>query len=287
MLALLVCGVLFALVAGCGHEASNTTGPGPRVVSLSPAATVMLTDLGLGSMIVGRHGFDDVADGSLPVVGDQTGIDYERLLSVDPTHIVIEWGSRDPPARLVELSRSRGIELLPIDTLTLTDIAESGERLITTLGEHATPDRTRAFAGALAALSQRHEPVPEAGRVLLVVSTSPTVDCLGPGSAHHELLQLAGFTPAIESGAPWITLSLEDAIALNPDSLVLIQPGGSGEVGEALGPLGSAPIRAVELGRAVVITDPLALIPGSNLAGFGETLRARLLAVGPLPSPRE
>ncbi len=256
----------------------------PRIVSLSPAASIMLRDAGLEGFVVGRHGWDAVLDQSLPVAGDQTGLDYERLIGLDPTHVVIEWGSRELPERLVLLAESRGFELVSIDTLTLADIAASYAEICVTFHEHADGIADTGLFDPTEAAREGW------GSVLLVVATSPSVDCLGPGSAHHELLVAGGFTPALDEGAPWMTLSLEDVIRLDPACIVLVQPGGSPDAGagtldERLGPLARTDITAVRRGRVVLIDDPTALIPSTNLVGVAETMRGRLVALGPLPSP--
>ncbi|MEL7483592.1 MAG: hypothetical protein AAFN41_04480 [Planctomycetota bacterium] len=272
---------LILCVVGCGERnVSSANDDGPRIVSLSPAASIMLRDAGLEPSIVGRHGWDMVLDQSLPVAGDQTGLDYERLISLEPTHVVIEWGSRDLPDRLVELADSQAFRIVPIETLTLDDIEASDAAVRSALNvptERVTFDPAR-------------EPRAGWGSVLLVVATSPSVDCLGPGSAHHELLTRGGFTPALADGAPWITLGLEDAIRLDPDCIVLIQPKaspdtGEGAIGDRLGPLAQTNVAAVRSNRIVLIDDSTALIPSTNLANIARDLWAKLDALGPLPSP--
>lgn len=275
---------ILLLLISCGeHGDQPPPGGGPRIVSLSPAASIMLRDAGLSEAVVGRHGWDTVLEQSLPVAGDQTGLDYERLISLAPTHVVIEWGARDLPDRLTSLADDRGFEIVPIETLTLADITASAQRLAATLGADAAGQRLGAFG--------EQQPPREAwGSVLLVVAASPSVDCLGPGSAHHELLALGGFTPSLTNGAPWVTLSLEDVIRLDPACIVLIQPDSSpdasgGSVAERLGPLAGTGIDAVVNDRVILIDDPTALIPSTNLVGIARELWSGLEALGPLPSP--
>lgn len=273
--------LLILCVVGCGErDVSSANDDGVRIVSLSPAASIMLRDAGLEPSIVGRHGWDAVLDQSLPIAGDQTGLDYERLISLEPTHVVIEWGSRDLPDRLVELADSQAFKIIPIETLTLDDIEVSDAAVRSAFG--VREERT--------IFDPAREPRADWGSVLLVVATSPSVDCLGPGSAHHELLTRGGFAPALAEGAPWITLGLEDAIRLDPDCIVLIQPEaspdtGAGAIGDKLGPLAETNIAAVRSDRIVLIDDPTALIPSTNLAGVARDMWAKLDALGPLPSP--
>ncbi|MEL6499027.1 MAG: hypothetical protein AAF937_01660 [Planctomycetota bacterium] len=274
---------LVLLVCGCSHDPATETADGPRIVSLSPAASIMLREAGVEGSIVGRHGWDATLDQRIPVAGDQTGLDYERLITLDPSHIVIEWGAREIPPRLQSLAAARGITLIPVETLTLEDIAASWQRVAEAFG--TDPERID-----LSAFRRRSDRRDAWGSVLLVVSSSPTFDCLGPGSAHHQLLVLAGFEPALGDGAPWVSLDLEDVIRLDPACIAIIQPGSESDDRAApllsrLGPLADTDVRAVRLGRVVLIDDESALIPSTNLAEIAGQIADKLAALGPLPSP--
>ncbi|QKK09842.1 MAG: hypothetical protein HND58_17905 [Planctomycetota bacterium] len=180
----------------------------------------MLADLGLAEHVVGRHGWDTVLDQSLPVCGDQTGLDYEALLRAAPTHVLTEWGARELPARLTDLAARHEWALHDFRLLSLDDIAGTAARL-RDLFPAATPaESVERFDQLIAA--PRPEPVWD-GRVLLLMGTSP-VAAIGPGSAHHELLLRAGGVPAITEGSPFMPLHNEDVLRLAPDGIILIQP---------------------------------------------------------------
>src|SRR5689334_23210000 len=89
-------------VQACRHTASPPNEPAPssspRVVALSPAVARTMRDLGLGKYLVGRHGFDQWSAQSLPVCGDQNGIDYETLVRARPTQVFLQVA--DVPDRL-------------------------------------------------------------------------------------------------------------------------------------------------------------------------------------------
>ena len=80
--------------------ASRDTEGAPRIVALGPSVGIILQDLGLEELVVGRHGWDLALDPDLPVCGDLNGIDYENLIGVRPTHVLLEWGSQEVPRRL-------------------------------------------------------------------------------------------------------------------------------------------------------------------------------------------
>lgn len=262
-----------AWVAGCeraGKEAGGEVGGGtPRVVVLSPAAGVTLRDMGLEGWVVGRHGFDLALDPSLPVCGDQGGIDYEALLRVRPTHVVIQWGSRELPGRLTSLARERGWVIENYNPLSLSEIDAASASLARALGVEAS--RAPSVSAALAGM----ERAGYGGRVLLLAGVDPPA-ALGPGSFHHDMLVALGAKPALERGGPWVTLDAEDVRNLSPDAMLLILPrapgapggpGGRGAAQERLGRLGTLDVPAVREGRVAVIDDPLAHTPSTAMIG--------------------
>lgn len=278
-----------ALVAACAERshppaaAPTDEAQGvPRIVALSPAVAVTLRDLGLEERIVGRHAWDLVLDRSMPVCGDQSGINYESLLAVRPTHVILEWGARDLPARLVDLADANGWSVHTVRLLSLADI----RAFAADAAAEFAPEDPHA-AEVVSSLDRISDGVDRigAGRVLLLLSASPPA-ALGPGSYHHEILSLLGGVPALEQGQPYVTLNAEDVLRLAPDGIVLIAPRSPGapdtgeptwdEIAARLGRLAQLPIPAVERRRVGVIDDPLALIPSTAAVAFAELLRAIL-----------
>jgi hypothetical protein len=147
----LIAALCVACVAACEKQPAPGTQPTPaattpqssqpRVVVLSPALAITLKDLGLEHMIVGRHGYDLVLDKSLPVCGDQAGIDYEALIRAKPTHVVLQWGARPLPDRLTELATTYDWIVVNQELLTLSDVRASTVELFDIL---AGPENQRS-----------------------------------------------------------------------------------------------------------------------------------------------
>ncbi len=251
---------------------------GPRIVALSPAMGIILRDLGLEELIVGRHGWDIALDRDLPVCGDQAGIDYEALLRVNPTHLVMEWGGRPLPDRLLEYADARGWSVYNRSILTLEDIAEAVQDLDATFGSGTSPLH-RQFDEAM----RQRETVFQ-GSVLILMGTNPAA-VLGPGSFHQDILERIGGMPAIENGSPYMELDAEDVLRLNPDGIVLVIPRAPGQTEEMhdadlpsiLGPLADLEVVAVREGRVALIDEPTALTPSTAMIVFANRL-AELLA---------
>jgi ABC-type Fe3+-hydroxamate transport system substrate-binding protein len=239
-----------------------------RIVSLSPAISILLTELGLESHIVGRHGWDRTLDADLPVVGDQTGIDYEKLLRLDPTHIIIEQGAEELPRRLFELAESKDWQVLSVPLLALDDIPRAISAMAAFL-ETVSPDVVNRSAELLqrTADAWRFNPdlAQRAGRTLCVYWTSP-IGVAGPGSFHHDLLGRLGIKAVPATGGPYITLDLEDLKRMNPDTIFLLTPeldkAGVDAAIKSWNPLG---LSAVKAGRVVLLGDPLFLTPSTAM----------------------
>lgn len=292
-----------------GAPAPRSAATGPRVAALSPAIAVILRDLGRGDRVVARHGYDAWSPGTLPVAGDQQGFDYETLLRVNPTHVLVQWGGKALPDRLTSLAAQHGWVVRDLPLLTLADVEHAAQTLFELTRQDA-PGEAGAWAQSdlakrLGAAWRERTPSPaRAGRVLLLYSANPPT-ALGPGSFHHQLLERIGGTPAITEGSPFMRLDVEDVLRLAPDAIVLVRPESTtgdgdspgpsrtgarawrrlsgGELDRVLGPLAGRAVPAMANGRVGVLTDPLAAVPGTNLIGLADDLAALLEALCATP----
>ncbi len=275
---------------------SNAPANGPRIVVLSPALAVILRDLGLEGRIVGRHAWDLCLPESLPACGDQAGIDYEALLKAAPTHVVIQWGKRELPLRLRELSDAHHWKIVPLDPLSLDEVVGAARALehefdawIDTAhkGDHSPASQLEHT------LATPESAAAKAGRVLLLTNaSSPTA--LGPGSFHADVLSRLGGRSALTGSGAYVTIDAEDVLRMSPDGIVLIEPRAArspttrplnrssdfdpADLRSRLGKLAELDIPAVRNGHIALIDDPLALTPSTAMIGFGERLRHILMA---------
>jgi ABC-type hemin transport system substrate-binding protein len=318
------CVLLAALVVGACRRAppapaapATNTPPrvaAPRIAALAPAIAMLVSELGLRDALVARHAYDAFADQSLPTAGDQSGIDYEALLRSAPTHVLLQWGSRELPEPLVRTVRERSWTLKSFALLTLDDIPRAADELATMLAPSVDARRARDLHERFARAFARRDAIDPArvGRVLLLYSTDPPV-ALGPGSWHHQLLERLGARPAIVEGSASMSLHAEDVLRLAPDAIVLVRPRSAQAPPKAppgapssqdsavsrearlalLGPLAKLDLPAARSGRVLLLDDPAALTPGPNLIALADQLAETLIAwsvesplgVGPAPTP--
>jgi len=215
-------------------------------------------------------------------VGDQSGLDYETLLRVDPTDIVLERSAQEIPDLLLEYAGDRGWRIHTVPMLTLGDIRSSIGVMdrISSGAEETTPAGERLLDEFDSAMAPAGSPGAPLGRTLPVMATDP-VGVMGPSSFHAQLLASLGATPVPREGDAYITLDAEDVIRMDPDSIVLIMPGqDAGSIGSALGPLADVGLRAVESGRVLLVNHGHALTPSTSLIGVARDLAREARALG-------
>ena len=266
-------------------------------MSLSPAVSRTLVDFGLDDLIVGRSPWCASLDPAIPVAGDLYAIDYERLIRLRPTHVLVQ-----PPAStgldpaLQRLATEHGWVLGHWTSNTLDDITRMVVDLPGVLYPDDGPPRTRTTACAEAILARiaitLSTPLSSppssngvAGRTLLVADTEPVVIVFGRETYLHEALAALGGENATTARG-WAELSLEDVVRLDPDTIVLVRDRGPADVNplEAAGPLGTLDTTARREGRIAVLWHPDAKLPSSAVSDVIEELRQVLLRLGDPPT---
>lgn len=289
LLALLIALIAAVLLSGCKDRApAPPAQPGEtRIVALSPAIALIVRDLGLEDRIVGRHAFDLSLDKSIPVVGDQSGVDYESLARALPTHILLDWGSRELPPRLITLAAERSWALRDYTMLSLADIREATLAIAEDLDSSDARARAESLAQAMdSAWSEQPGFRERCGRCLILFGADST-GAAGPGSFHAQLIESLGGALAIADGSPFVTLDTEDVRRLDPDSILIFAPGANpARAAELLGPLAKAELRAVDQGRVAVIAHEHGLTPSTSMIDVARETSSAVLAWPPIkPAP--
>jgi ABC-type hemin transport system substrate-binding protein len=252
----------FVLAAGCGDgpgsssdRAAATPHSSPRAtVSLSPAISATLADLGVGDAVVGRTPWCWAVPDGVPAVGSLLEIDYERLIATSPVAVLVQpgIGGVDPERLGDVIAMLEGLRELPP--------VAGDDRAIARL-----ESRRREISDLLAG-----EPPADAPRVLLLVSAEPPTAAAGE-TFLDELLRAAGGRNALESRRGYIGLSLEEIVALAPDATVVLRD-------EPAGGTVSVPAELLDAtrGKAMAIACREAFSPSSLAPVAAEAIRAGL-----------
>lgn len=279
--------ILVTVAGGCRRTAAPAPGApasAPRIVSLSPAITRTLVDLGAEAQIVGRSAYCQSIAQSIPAVGDLYDIDYERLLRLDPTHLLLQPPSAGPPERLLALASEHGWSVGTWTINTIDDVRQMVSELPGAIYGPDDPRRRDAgerSAALLAAIDQSLAPANAGawrGTTLLLAGIDPPT-AFGRKTYLDDMLMALGGANAVEATG-WPELSIEDLIRLDPGALIIVTDRGPTDPRRAAGRLAELDIAAVREGRVAVLAHPDASLPASSLPGVAAELRRILESLG-------
>ncbi len=263
---------LAACGSGAGSAASQAstqaaTEPasqaGPRIVSTVPAATLNLTLIGAADRLVGVTKYDTLylpaAQQDLPVVGDYETMNYERLVGLHPTAVIVQTDVARLSPRLKELADAHQMEVVNIKLDTLSDLWETVRKIGKVAGKEAEAERavTRAQA-ELAAIQKEHAGAKRV-RVVYALSENPVM-VVGGKTFVDEMLTMAGAeNVGATVGDGWPIIGTEALAKLAPDVLLVSAAGQPAQVGGAEDPRVAKwlrlPMPAAKAGRVYLITE--------------------------------
>jgi iron complex transport system substrate-binding protein len=258
-----------------------------KIVSLTPAATETLFELGVGDRVVGK--VEDLSlyppeAAAIPDVAKFGSVDVEKIVGLGTSLVIAGGDNFNPPESIAKL-RSLGVPVLVIfapDVKTaLADIRLMGRAVGRTTEAaglandiQATLDQVAAAAAAL--------PAP---RVFYETSDYQGYWGFAPDYVGTEMVRIAGGDP-LTSGTPGVyQIQAEQILAFDPEIILL----GDGAYGVTADQVAKRPgwdtLTAVRNGDVRPIDDVIVTRPGPRLI---EGIRALALAIHPdlvLPNP--
>ena len=199
------------------------THPPVRIVSLVPAATAILLELGATDRLVGRTDYDDAPTlEDVPSVGGGLNPSIERLVVLEP-ELVVRFEGQQDRATPRALDRA-GITHLAVRPDGIDDIREMALLLGRALGrmERARELLTR-MDQELEEVRDRVAHAPRPRVAFLLGGDPPWV--VGPGTFLHELLEIAGGENALaELEAPlYAPVSVEEILRQEVDLILALE----------------------------------------------------------------
>ena len=278
---------LVSFVGGCDKSpsANQTAATAPaaaevRIVSLSPAITRTLADLAVASMIVGRTPHCHSIKQSVPVVGDLVNVDYEQLVRLNPTHILVQPPSSGLDPHLAEVAKEHGWKIATWKLNTVDDIEQLVRDLPGTLFADGTPELAEASKHAARMLNDianamsPAQPTTFRGKVIIVNSVDPILAGRS-GTYLGDILAAQGGVNAVADKG-WVQLSMEDAARINPDAIIVINTTGVEGAPELLGPLWDTELKAVIDRLIGVIRHPDSQLPSSAVVEVAADMKRNL-----------
>ncbi len=234
---------------------------GLRIISLSPAITEMLFELGLGGQIVGVSEYSDYPPEAeqIPRVGGYGEPNIELILRSRPELVITQ---RISPAKIRQLQNKIGgisrVLVLKLDTLA--EIIESMQAI-------AEATNTSKRGGELAdrwkkrieKLQERYGNLSEKdrARVYVEVGSNPLRTC-GQGNYMSEIIDLAGGKNMGDAatGSLWPVVASETVVVWNPEVILLLGMKRNEDFRQEMSSrLGWADIEVVKTGRIIELGD--------------------------------
>jgi iron complex transport system substrate-binding protein len=195
-----------------------------RVVSLAPGTTAMLFAAGAGSCVIGTiaHSKEPAEAARVTVVGDAETLDFEQLLALRPTVVVV---AVDVVQRMrIDRIRALGIPVYQVHVTRLAGMSASLRRLGALLGTGPAANRSAdALDAELAVIRTRYHgrtPV----RVLYQIWDLP-IYTIGGKHVINDALRLCGarnIFDDLDTAAPAVTR--EAALARDPELILASGP---------------------------------------------------------------
>ena len=277
---------VFAVIAfaSCSRQESATekdaeAGAGPRIVSLSPALSRMLVDFGLEKNVVGRSNYCESLSSGVPVIGNLTHIDFEKLLRLSPTHLFAQPPIAGIDPTLQKLAAEHDWTLITQQPATLTDV----RTMVAELPDAFDAQQTRKLHDQLEVRAQKLlddlndavSPLQDIQRnaplQVLIITPGEPVTAFGRETYLSQTMQSIGgnaFTNRLEDPA-WAIISLEQLVRRQPDALLIVST--TGDVDTTL--YTSLDIPAVTHNRIAILTHRDSQLPSTSIVEVAGELR--------------
>ena len=222
------CMLILTVAAVLSRASHATAAEGRRILSLAPAATEIIFDLGLGDSVIGVTEYCTWPPEarSKTNIGDMMNVNLETVVSMAPDIVAL--------SNMNEHLRGQ-IEALGFPTVTVyQDDFEQICGSMLKVGEvcgvaEKAEERVAELRASVKEISERTQrtrgerPKP---RVLVVVGRDVGDDSFkavyvaGPRSFYNDLLNEAGAENALDQDTPYSNISMEGLLRIDPDVIV-------------------------------------------------------------------
>ncbi|MCL1950483.1 MAG: ABC transporter substrate-binding protein [Turicibacter sp.] len=249
------------------------------IVSLAPAITQVLIDLGAADRIVvvdtwtagQMDGFDQ-----LPQL-DMMAPDMETLLALAPELVLAGEVSFGMDGDIFQPLMDAGIAVAQIPTSnSIQAIKEDVQFIADVVGLHDEGamllDDMQSAIDEITSLTQDVE---EPKRVLFEISPLPDIFSFGTGTFLNEMLELAGAVNVFSDQQGWLPVTEEAAVAANPDVILTNVDFLEDPVSEILGRSGWTHVAAIENGAVHYVDNGYTSLPNHRIVnGLREMAKA-------------
>lgn len=280
-----------ALIAAPLRAAAPASAPANiRIVSTVPAATLNLVLIGAADRLVGVSKFDVLylpkAQKDLPIVGDYEDINYEQLVKLKPTAVIIQTIEPRIPPRLKDLAAQENFQLINLRFDHVEDIWTSVRALGKVAGKEQEARRAIEHAqDDLKDVAAQFKDAPHP-RVVYLVSPKLMLMCGGKTFLDEMITAAGGVNIGAKAGEGFLDVNRETIVKLAPQVLLVgaLEEPAEMQDDPRLAPWFNLPVPAAADKRVYLVTDGNGLMASVDI---GKNVRAlaKLIHQGDPPSP--
>ena len=224
--------IILACVLGvlCGSDYARTQAAPRRIISLIPATTEMLFDIGASDRIVGVGTFDRFPPevSRFPRVGGLLDPNVERMLALKPDLMIVY----ETQTNLISQLTRAGVPMFRYRHQGLPDIVQTMRSLGTRIGAVKEAEAAAGRIEARLADVRRRVDGRPRPRTLLVFGREPgslrRIEASGGYGFLHDLLELAGGNDVLSDfQRQSVEMSTEMVLARAPEVIIELQYGDS------------------------------------------------------------
>jgi len=232
-----------------------------RIVSLAPANTEIVAELGALDRLVGVTTYCDypAAVADIEKVGDFVGPNLEAIAALDPDVVLLTTGVQ---ADVVTQLEALGASVVAIDPQSLDDVYEAIEMVGAVIGE------TDAAADTVASMELQIDDIGESVEgapvtCFLEIAQDPLFTA-GSGTLLNDLIEHAGGENVVTE-AGYVAYSVEQLVQADP-AVYLATKGSMSDPSDIAGRPGFDSLTAVANERVYLLDDNLVSRPGPRVA---------------------
>ncbi len=195
--------------------------PPERIVSFMPSNTELLFYLEVGDRVVGVDDYSDYPEEAreLPNVGDSEGVNYEKIVDLEPDVVVIS----EAVVNMREYLENYGLKSFVTGGNTLEDVYSDLELLGEMCGvPERGEDKAQELRSRMDEITEDTRDIPEEERidVLYISGIFQGINTPGEGTFQNTLLTDAGFNNIASDKSGWATISEEEIIDRDPEMII-------------------------------------------------------------------
>lgn len=238
-----------------------------RVISLSPAVTEILFELGVGDKVVGVTNYDTYPDEvkEIEAVSDLININVEKIVSLKPD-VVFIYLTKDENG--IQALKDAGIKVFVIsDAASFEEAYANYEKVAKVMGvEEKGKELASKVKKEVEEISEKLAGVKEKKRVYLEISPAPSMFTTGKNSFQNEILEKAGLENIFSEQEGWFAPSEEEIIKQNPDVILTTVSYNGDSVEEIKNRRGWNKITAVQNNQVYFLDSDIMSRPGPRIA---------------------